>query len=222
MSELDSLLYEIRPARAEPRGALVLHHGRATDAHDLLPVIDALDPEAELVGVTPQGPLQLPPGGWHWYAVPRVGFPDPRTFWESYELLADFHDALPDAIGVPWERTIIGGFSQGAVMAYALGLGETRPAPAGILALSGFIPTVEGFAPRLDDRRDLPIAIGHGTQDPVISVEFARRAREILSAAGLPVLYRESPIPHTVDPGFIPELRGWIEACLGGSTDGAP
>jgi phospholipase/carboxylesterase len=216
MAGLDVLLHEIRPARGEPRGALILHHGRGTDAQDLLPVIDALDPEGTLVGVTPQGPLQLPPGGWHWYAVARVGYPDPDTFWKSFGLLAEFHDALPEALGVPWERTIIGGFSQGTVMAYALGLGGGRPQPAGLLALSGFIPTVEGFAPQLEDRRGLPVAIGHGSEDPVISVEFGRRARELLSAAGLALLYRESPVPHTVDPGFIPELRAWIDGCLGG------
>lgn len=219
MPGLDSLIHELRPARGEPRGALVMHHGRGTDARDLLPVIDALDPEGELVGVTPQGPFQLPPGGWHWYVVQRVGFPDPPTFWQSYELLAGFHDALPEALGVPWGRTIIGGFSQGSVMAYALGLAEGRPAPAGILALSGFIPTVEGFTPHLDDRRELPVAIGHGTEDPVISVEFGRRAGELLSGAGLPVLYRESPVPHAVDPGFIGELRDWIDGCLGAAGD---
>jgi phospholipase/carboxylesterase len=216
MPDLDVLVHDVRPARGEPRGALVMHHGRGTDAQDLLPVIDALDPEGALVGVTPQGPLQLPPGGWHWYAVARVGYPDPDTFWRSYGLLAEFHDALPEALGVPWERTIIGGFSQGTVMAYALGLGEGRPAPAGILALSGFIPTVEGYEPHLEDRTGLPVAIGHGSLDPVIPVEFAHRARELLSSAGLPLLYRESPVPHTVDPGFVPELRGWIDRCLEG------
>ena len=211
MPNLDLLAHELRPARSEPRGALVLHHGRGTDAHDLLPVIDALDPERTMVGVTPQGPLQLPPGGWHWYAVRRVGHPDPATFWESFSLLERFHDALPEALGVPWERTILGGFSMGSVMSYALGLSERRPPPAGIIALSGFIPTVEGFAPHFEDRAGLPVAVGHGTLDPVIAVDFARRAKQVLEDAGLPLLYRESPIGHSVDPGFIPDLRAWIE-----------
>ncbi|MGH2980722.1 MAG: alpha/beta hydrolase [Solirubrobacterales bacterium] len=216
MSDLDLLVHEIRPASGEPRGALVLHHGRGTDRHDLLPLVDALDPERALVGVTPQAPLQLPPGGWHWYMVPRVGYPDPASFWESFSLLERFHDALPEALGVGWERTIVGGFSMGAVMSYALGLSKSRPAPAGIVALSGFIPTVDGYEPHLDDRSDLPVAIGHGSEDPVIGVEFARRDKQALEGAGLPVLYREAPMGHTIDPAFIPLLQDWIADRLGG------
>jgi phospholipase/carboxylesterase len=210
VSDLDLLTHEIRPAAAQPRGALVMHHGRATDAQDLLPLIDALDPERELVGVSPQAPFQLPPGGWHWYMVPRVGFPDPQTFWESFDLLSRFHDALPGELGVSWERTIIGGFSMGAVMSYALSLSERRPPPAGVIGLSGFIPTVEGFEPHFEDRTDLHFAISHGTLDPVIPVDFAHQTRRTLDEAGLPVLYHEAPVPHTVDPDFIPALRDWI------------
>lgn len=210
MAGLDLLAHEIRPARGEPRGALVLHHGRGTDRHDLLPLVEALDPDGSLVGVTPQARFQLPPGGWHWYMVPRVGYPDPSTFWESFELLEGFHDALPEELGVPWDRTIIGGFSMGTVMSYALGLSESRPTPAGIIALSGFIPTVEGFTPHFADRTDLPVVLGHGTLDPVISVEFARRDRQTLEDAGLPLLYHEGPVGHAIDPELIPLLRSWI------------
>jgi phospholipase/carboxylesterase len=210
VSDLDLLEHRIRPARGEARGALVLHHGRGTSADDLLPLIDALDPQGELVGIAPQAPLQLPPGGWHWYMVPRVGFPDPETFWQSFELLSRFHDALPGELGVPWERTIIGGFSMGTVMSYALGLSEGRPAPAGIAALSGFIPTVDGFEPHFEDRKSLPVVIRHGTGDAVISVEFAREARRTLEDAGLPVDYEELPIGHSVDPGSLPGLQSWI------------
>ncbi len=214
MSDLELLEHEIRHTDSEPRGAIVLHHGRGTDMFDLLPLLEALDPRRELVGVTPQGPLQLPPGGWHWYAVPRVGYPDPDTFWETFGLLERFHAALPEQIGVPWERTIVGGFSMGAVMSYALGLSESRPPPAGILALSGFIPIVERFEPHFADRPQLPVALAHGSEDPIISVEFARRDRKTIEDAGLPLLYRESPMGHAIDPEVIPRLGSWIDRCL--------
>jgi phospholipase/carboxylesterase len=97
-------------------------------------------------------------------------------------------------------------------MSYALGLGRGRPSPAGIVALSGFIPTVAGFSLDLESRRGLPVAIGHGTLDPVIGVEFGRDARQILTGAGLDVTYRETPMSHTIDPEYIPELREWLEA----------
>jgi len=185
-------------------------HGRGTSELDLLPLLDELDPLGQLFGVAPRAPLALPPGGWHWYAVPRVGHPDPDTFWRSYALLEEWLAALPELTGLPLERTILGGFSMGAVMSYALGLGRGRPAPPGVLALSGFVPTVEGFEPDLESRRGLRVATVHGTHDPVIPVDFARDARRRLEAAGVDLLYREAPIGHSVDPAGLPELARWL------------
>jgi phospholipase/carboxylesterase len=198
-----------RPAADEAEGALVLLHGRGADEHDLFPLLDVLDPERRLHGYTPRAPLALPPGGAHWYAVPRVGFPDPATFAEGFGALTEWFDALPFAA----EDVVLGGFSQGCVMSYALGLGAGRPRPRALLALSGFIPTVDGW--ELDVESPFPpIAIAHGTYDPVISVEFGRDARARLEAAGADVWYRESPIEHWIDPQLIPELRARISAVL--------
>ena len=208
---IHALVHQMRPASGRPESALVLLHGRGTDELDLLPVAEKLDPERRLAVVTPRAPLSLPPGGYHWYIVRRVGFPDERTFFANFGRLAEWLDALPEALGVPWERTFLGGFSMGAVMSYALGLGVGRPAPAGILALSGFIPTVEGFELDLRGREGFPVAIGHGTEDPIISVDFAREARRRLEEAGLEVLYRESAMPHTIDPRFVALLRDWLK-----------
>jgi phospholipase/carboxylesterase len=211
---IDLLTHRVRQPADAPAGALVLLHGRGTDEHDLLPLADALDPQRRLVAVTPRGPLTFPgqPGA-HWYVVRRIGFPDEETFSATYARLAAWLDALPQALGVPWERTVLGGFSQGAAMSFALGLGPGRPAPAGILALSGFVPDVPGYEPELSGRTGFPVALGHGAADPVISVDFAHAARERLLAAGVDLLYRETPgMPHTIDPGFVPELRDWLVA----------
>lgn len=217
MSRLDSLAHALRPAAgAAPAGALVLLHGRGTSEQDLFGLLDALDPERRLVGACPRGPLSLPPGGYHWYVVPRVGFPDPETFRESQRALADWLAALEEETGVPPGRTILGGFSQGAVMAWALGAGQGRPRPAAILALSGFIPTVDGFEIEPDTLEGLPVAIAHGTQDPIISIEFGRDARGRATQAGADVLYRESRIGHTLDPAVLPELTGWVRSVTGG------
>jgi phospholipase/carboxylesterase len=197
-----------REPAGEPHGALVLFHGRGADEHDLVPLLDVLDPERRLLGLTPRGPLSLPPGGAHWYVVPRVGYPDTDTFHESYRLASEWLDALP----VPIERTVLGGFSQGAVMSFALGLGGDRPRPAGIVAFSGFVPTVDGWEP--DYAGAPPVAIGHGTYDPIIPVEFGRSARAALEAAGGDVTYRESPLPHAIDPRYAAELAGWVEQRL--------
>jgi phospholipase/carboxylesterase len=210
----EALAHLVRPAARQPEGALILLHGRGTDEHDLVPLMRALDPRRRLVGVSARGPLSLPPGGAHWYVVRRVGYPDRDTFHRSFALLADWLDALLRELAVPLERTVLGGFSQGAVMAYALGLGRGRPAPAGIIALSGFLPTVDGFELGIEDRAGLPVAIGHGTYDPVIGVEWGREARGRLEAAGAKVTYRESPMLHAIDPDFVGELSAWLEAVI--------
>jgi phospholipase/carboxylesterase len=198
-----------RAARGEPEGALVLFHGRGASEHDLVPLLDVLDPERRLLGVTPRGPFSFPPGGAHWYALYRLGYPDPATFLDTYGRVAEWLDGL----GFPPERTVLGGFSQGAMMTYALGLGEGRPRPAALIALSGFIPEVPGWA--LDLTPPLPpIAVAHGIYDDVIGVEWGRRARERLEAAGADVLYHESPLPHAVDPTFLRELAPWLRSAL--------
>ena len=119
-----------------------------------------------------------------------------------------FLDALP----VPIDRVVIGGFSQGAVMSWALGLGAGRPRPAAILALSGFMPEVEGFELDLAGLAGYPIAVAHGSLDPVIPVEFGRAAAERVREAGAELLWRETPVPHTIDPRLLPELQAFVAA----------
>jgi phospholipase/carboxylesterase len=206
---LEALIHRVRPGTPVPLGALVLLHGRGADEHDLYSLLDVLDPQRRLLGVTPRGPLGSPPGGAHWYVSRQAGYPDPDTFRSTYRLVTAWLDALAEHTGVPPERIVIGGFSQGAAMSYALGLGPDRPRPAAIVALSGSIPTIEGF--EIDLGRPLPpVAIGHGTYDELIPVEFARRARDLLERAGAAVRYHESPLGHTIDPMFLVELVPWI------------
>jgi phospholipase/carboxylesterase len=209
------LRFRERPASGSPEGLLVLHHGRGADEHDLLTLGDQLDPERRLHVATPRAPLTLPGWpGYHWYVVPRVGYPDPATFHAAYARLAEFHDELRRQTGIAPERTILGGFSMGSVMSYALGLGADRPAPAGILAFSGFVPTVGGWQPDLERRPGPRAFIAHGTRDPVIAVEFAHRARALLQAGGLEVEYHESGGAHEIDPTQLPAAVDWLAETL--------
>ena len=210
-----SLVYKERPAAGVAQGLLVLHHGRGADEVDLLALADVLDPERRLHVVTPRGPLTLPGWpGYHWYAVPRVGYPDPDTFWAAFNALAEFHDELWERTGLSPERTVLGGFSMGSVMSYSLGLAGDRPAPAGILAFSGFIPTVEGWDASLADRQSLRVFIAHGRNDPIMDVNFGRQASELLEAGGLAVEYRESDAAHHIDPAHVPAAVEWLRATL--------
>lgn len=218
----DLLVSSTRPSAGEPAGLLVLFHGRGADEADLRPLLDLLDPARRLLGVTPRGPLSLPPGGAHWYVVREIGYPDPETFSSTYGRVAAWLDAVHAQTGLPLERTVLGGFSQGAVMAYALGLGRDRPRPAAVVALSGFVPTVPEL--ELDLGHPLPpVAIGHGALDPVISVDWGRRARTLLEDAGAPVLYHESPsLGHGIDPSFLETLVPWIRAAVDGALADEP
>ena len=210
-----ALVHLERPAERGPDGLLVLHHGRGSDERDLLGLADVLDPERRLHVVTPRGPLTLPGWpGYHWYVVPRVGYPDPSTFHASYRELAALHDELWERTGIGPERTVLGGFSMGSVMSYSLGLAAERPAPEGILAFSGFVPVVDGWQPSLSDRADTRVFIAHGRRDPVMSVEFGRQAHRLLESAGLPVSYHESDVAHHIDPEHLPLARAWLAETL--------
>ncbi len=209
----DGLVHLVREPAGAPAGALILNHGRGADENDLVPVLDELDPERRLVGVTTGAPLtQEPMGGRHWYRVPRVGHPDPATFADSYAALTGFLDGFLADRGLGWEQTVIGGFSMGAVMSYSVSLGVGRPTPAGLIALSGFVPTVEGWSPELTGRAGLSVLIHHGANDPIISVEFARQARALLEGGGIEPSYLESDAGHWLPPEIIPPARALVEA----------
>jgi phospholipase/carboxylesterase len=211
---LTLLTHHVRRAAGDPEGALVLLHGRGADERDLEPLADVLDPERRLAVFLPRAPLSLPPGGAHWYVVRRVGFPDPDTFFPTFERLSAWVDAaLADAEVSPG-RLVLAGFSQGAVMSYGLGLAASRPRPAAILAMSGFVPRLDRFELDLPARAELPVSISHGAFDPVIGVEFGRDARDRLTQAGLDVAYREDPVGHTISPGALAQARAVLERAI--------
>lgn len=210
---MTTLVHRVREPAADTQGALILNHGRGSDENDLFGLLDELDPERRLVGVTTGAPLtNVPPGGRHWYLVPRVGYPDPATFHSSYQALTGFLDEFLAERGIGWESTVIGGFSMGAVMSYAVSLGEGRPTPAGLLPFSGFVPTVEGWSADLSGREDLSVAIHHGADDPVISVEFARKARDLLVSGGIESAYLETDAGHWLPPEALEPAREIVSA----------
>jgi phospholipase/carboxylesterase len=216
MAGMTDLIFREREADGDPAGLLVLHHGRGADENDLLSLADVLDPGRRLHVVTPRAPLTLPGWpGYHWYVVPRVGYPDPDTFQASFRSLAALHDELWSRTGLTPAQTVLGGFSMGSVMSYSLGLSGERPAPAGILAFSGFVPVVEGWSSSLEDRRSTRVFIAHGRNDPIMEVGFGRRARELLETGGLDVEYHESDAAHHIDPAHVPAAVDWLAATLG-------
>jgi phospholipase/carboxylesterase len=210
---VSDLVTRTRPAAGEPAGLLVLHHGRGSDEQDLLPLAEALDGKRRLHVVMPRAPLSQPGSdGYRWYEVPRPGEPDADTYAQARDQLAELHDGLWQQTGIPPERTVLGGFSMGSVMSYALGLGADRPAPAGILAFSGFLPRFSDYEPQPQGRPRVFVA--HGARDQVIDVSHAREAVQRLREAGLEVEYHESEAAHRVDPRVIGEAAAWLATTL--------
>ena len=199
---MSALMYRERPADGDARRACSSSTTAAAPTSTTCsPLADVLDPQRRLHVVTPRAPLTLP--GWpghHWYVVPRVGYPDPDTFHAAYAQLAAFHDELWERTGMTPERTVLGGFSMGSVMSYALGLGADRPAPGGHPRLLGLRSDRRGLGagpgrPTRPARvhRPRPPRPGHGRR------VRAPRAR-LLEAGGLDVEYHESDAGHHIDP----------------------
>ena len=99
-------------------------------------------------------------------------------------------------------------------MSYAMALGADRPAVAGVLAFSGFVPVVEGWEPHFEDRHGTRAFVSHGRRDPIMEIEFARRARELLETGGLAVEYHESELGHQIDPVHLSAASDWLAATL--------
>jgi phospholipase/carboxylesterase len=209
-TDVAPLVARRRDAAGEPEGALVLLHGRGADENDLYPLLDLLDPDRRLLGITPGGPHHLPPGGRHWYALGGIPTPDPVTFYETAPRLAAFLDTLP----VPLDRVVLGGFSQGTVMSWAMSLGPDRPRPAAVVAMSGFLPRVNGWPLQPERLAGVPVAIAHGSLDPVIPAQFAAEAAATLEAAGADVVRLQTPVPHMVDPAWIEPLRDVVARAI--------
>ena len=186
----------------------MLHHGRGTDERDLLGLADVLDPGRRLHVVTPRAPLALPGSpGYHWYLVPRVGYPDHDTFHAARAALAELHDGLWEEAGIEPARTVLGGFSMGTVMSYAMA--PRRRAPRGRRD-----PRLQRLRP---DRRGLGALVrrpaGHRglhrprPQRPDHGGRLRAGAPATCSGGGLEVDYRESEVGHQIDPGSLPAPR---------------
>jgi phospholipase/carboxylesterase len=97
------------------------------------------------------------------------------------------------------------------VMSWAMTLGPDRPRPAGVVALSGFLPRVDGFPLAPERLAGVPVAVAHGSLDPVIPARFGAEAAETLAAAGADVVRLESPVPHMIDPAWLDALRDVVQ-----------
>lgn len=176
-------------------------HGWGANAQDLVSLAPVLNlPECEFL--FPDAPFPHPhvPWGRMWYNLEdsyRHGLEESRQALHTWLL------SLEKTTGVPLNRTILGGFSQGGAMTLDVGLSLPL---AGLVCLSGFLlPLTE-----TEHNSYPPVAIAHGTKDSIVSLELAQQARDTLIALGVSVEYEEFSMGHEIQPTVLDFVRQFI------------
>lgn len=192
---------------------VVVLHGRGADANDLADLAPMIDGPSGYRFIFPNAPKPFEPYpgmtfGWTWFdGLP----PDRKSFAASRDLLLRFLDHVVIQYRTPKEKIVLAGFSQGAVMVLDAGFRWSQR-PAGVVAMSGAL--FEDDAPDIKARADLPLLIVHGTEDDMIPVHAARRARRVLENAGVHPEYHEFPMGHHVTQESMEVVRDFVSRCL--------
>jgi phospholipase/carboxylesterase len=199
---------------SEPMPMVLLIHGRGADMNDLADLAPLFDSASGCRFVFPNAPKPFEPMagmsvGWTWFE----GWPPQHaSVVESRAEMLRFIDEITEKYPTPEGKLIVAGFSQGALMALDSGL-RTEKKLAGIVAMSGGL--YEQDLIDLSVHKALPILLAHGSQDDVVPVNYARRARAVLENAGLDVEYHEYPMSHQVAMEEAQDVKAFIERVLG-------
>jgi phospholipase/carboxylesterase len=195
----------------ERHPAILMLHGRGSDEEDLLGMAPELDERFLLLSA--RAPLPFPYGGYTWFPMNEEGSPDAKGFHSGLSALSTFVDDACAGYPIDPSLLFLFGFSMGSIMSYALA--GTRPGVfRGVVANSGFIPESPDIPYRWKELTETEFFVTHGTEDPVIPVSMARRARELLSASGARFVYREYPVPHTISEAALREISAWLSQFL--------
>ena len=190
-----------------PQGIIVLLHGWGANANDLVPLASALN-VSHCHFLFPEAPFPHPyaPGGRMWYDLENQNL---NQLQGSCQRLADWLDSLAKAIGVPCDRTLLGGFSQGGAMALHVGLARSL---AGLISLSGYLHPIEEAL--LQPEKAPPVFMAHGRQDPIVPLQSAQQAQQQLNVRDILVKYHEFDMAHEIRPEVLVPLREFISATL--------
>ena len=214
-----SLVHQLAPIDETHAGllpTLILLHGRGANEEDLLSLVPFLS--ARVLCIAARAPFEFSFGGYTWYELRPSGSPDTGQFMKSYHLLLQFLDDIQKSYPVDPRQTYLLGFSMGAVMAYALSL--TKPGRIkGVVAHSGYIPEDTSLQFQWGGLQDTSFFVAHGVNDPVIPVEYGRKAKALLEKTNAPFVYREYPMQHQISEESLRDLNAWLLAHVKSATD---
>ncbi len=211
---------------------VVLCHGFGAPGDDLVPLWRVIDVPHEVRFVFPQAPLTpeefTPFGGRAWWRLDTAAMqqalaggerPDrsdevPEGLAPAHAALVSVLDAVEQELGVPGERIVLGGFSQGAMVSCDVALGEERPL-AGLVMLSGTLLAQSLWRPRVGARRELPIFQSHGKRDPLLPFDAAERLRDMLREEGCQVEWVDFFGAHEIPLNVTEALGHFLRRCFG-------
>ncbi|HET6552913.1 MAG TPA: carboxylesterase [Dyella sp.] len=210
---------------AKPTHSVIWLHGLGADGNDFAPIVPELVSPAwpALRFVFPHAPVRpvtvnggMPMRAWYDIVgvdlVSRQDETGMRASIASVESLI----ARENERGVPTNRILLAGFSQGGAIALAGGM-RHADALAGIIALSTYLPLQPSFATeRSAANGATPIFWGHGTGDPIVPLTRGVSSRDLLQSLGYSVSWHTYPMPHSVCAEEVADLRAWMTARLAG------
>jgi phospholipase/carboxylesterase len=209
-----SLQYLIREPKIklDKNPLLLLLHGYGSNAEDLFSFADELPDEYYVVSA--QAPYDLQYGSYAWYAInfdaDQNKFSDNEQAKSSRELIAGFIDELLLNYPIDAKAVSLLGFSQGAILSYAIALSHPEKINK-VIALSGYVNEdiiKENY--RNNDLSKLKIFASHGVVDQVIPVTWARKTTPFLDALGIDCIYKEYPIGHGISPQIFTDFKNWL------------
>jgi phospholipase/carboxylesterase len=212
------LHHALRPGAAPDSPLVILMHGLGSDEQDLLGLGAELSDSATICAL--RAPHHYEMGGYSWFPVEwdasgiRV---DQDAAKNSLETLLKTLEHLPHRLDIKPSKVIIGGFSQGAMMALGV-IMRTAAQYSGALILSG--ASIPDFMPETPESglSTLPVFVEHGIQDPVLPIEMGRGVKKALEALNVPLEYHEYPMQHEVSYASLRDARKWLTDVLSAET----
>lgn len=206
------LNFLVRNASSPKKKALILLHGVGSNENDLFSLADKLPEDFYII--SPRGQFTLGAGRYAWYQVDfSTGKPvfDAEQEMSSRKIILQFVTEIKEAYQL--EQVYLGGFSQGAIMSYTIGL--THPTDiTGVISLSGRV--LEEIQPLTtttsDALKGLKVYIAHGIQDGTLPVQYARTAKALMEKLGVQLKYREHNMGHQITQAVIDDINEWLAA----------